>query len=79
MEKKNDNDDELISPEVILSAIEGNEKAVQEVLDFYDRLIHAKFKYISRRKGVNISYMPLDDMKQEVRVVLYKAIQKFDT
>ena len=49
------------------------------MLDFYDRLIHAKFKYISRRKGVNISYMPLDDMKQEVRVVLYKAIQKFDT
>ena len=44
MEKKNDKDDELISPEVILSAIEGNEKAVQEVLDFYDRLIHAKFK-----------------------------------
>ena len=77
MEKKND--DELISPEVILSAIDGNENAVQEVLDYYDRLIHAKFKYISRRKGVNIPYMPLDDMKQEVRVVLYKAIQKFDT
>lgn len=32
MEKKND--DELISPEVILSAIDGNENAVQEVLDY---------------------------------------------
>lgn len=73
------NEEELLAPEIILSAIEGNEEAVREVLDFYDRLIHAKFKYISRRKGVNISYMPLDDMKQEVRVVLYKAIQKFDT
>lgn len=76
---KNMNEEELLAPEIILSAIEGNEEAVREVLDFYDRLIHAKFKYISRRKGVNISYMPLDDMKQEVRVVLYKAIQKFDT
>ena len=53
MEKKKNNS--LLPPDIILGAVEGREEALQEVLSYYDRLVHAKFQYITREKGINIS------------------------
>ncbi len=67
----------LLAPEVIFSAVDGNEQAMMEVIEFYNQLIHFKFKNIARKKGVPIFYMPLEDMKQEVKLSLCKGIPKF--
>lgn len=75
VEKKKNNS--LLLPDIILGAVEGREEALQEVLSYYDRLVHAKFQYITREKGINISYMPLADMKQETRAELVEKIKKF--
>ncbi len=75
MEKKKN--ESLLPPDIILEAVAGNEEALQEVVSFYDRLVHAKFQYITRKKGINISYMPLADMKQETRAELVEKIRKF--
>lgn len=75
MEKKEN--EMLLPPDTILEAVAGSHEALQEVVDYYDRFIHAKFNYITRKKGINISYMPLEDMKQETRAELVDKIKKF--
>lgn len=67
----------LLPPDTILEAVAGSHEALQEVVDYYDGLIHAKFHYITGEKGINISYMPLADMKQETRAALVDKIKKF--
>lgn len=75
MEKKEN--EMLLPPDTILEAVAGSHEALQEVVDYYDGFIHAKFNYITRKKGINISYMPLEDMKQETRAELVEKIKKF--
>lgn len=75
MEKKKN--DGLLPPGTILEAVAGKHEALQEVVEHYDGLIHAKFNYIARKKGINISYMPLADMEQETRAELVDKIKKF--
>ncbi len=73
------NEKELLSPEIIFNAVAGEEQAIREVLEFYEKQIYIKFQCIARKQGINISHMPLEDMKQEVQLDLCKAIRKFNT
>lgn len=73
------NEKELLSPEIILNAVAGEEQAIREVLEFYEKQIYTKFQCIARKQGINIFHMPLEDMKQEVQLDLCKAIRKFNT
>lgn len=75
MEKKEN--EMLLPPDTILEAVAGSHEALQEVVDYYDGLIQAKFNYITNKKGINSSYMPLADMEQETRAELVDKIKKF--
>ncbi len=68
---------ELLSQEIILEAIKGNEKAVYKVVKYYQKKIHNTLIYTARKKGINISYMPLADMEQEAMIHLICAVKKF--
>lgn len=68
---------ELLTQEIILLAIKGNEKAVYKVIQYYQKKIHNTFIYIAQKKGINISYMPLADMEQEAMIHLILAVKKF--
>lgn len=68
---------ELLPQEIILEAVKGNEKVVYKVLRYYQNKIHKQLIYTARKKGINISYMPLEDMEQEAMIHLICAVQKF--
>lgn len=68
---------ELLSQEIILEVVKGNEKAVYKVVRYYEKKIHNTLIYIARKKGINISYMPLADMEQEVAIHLILAVKRF--
>lgn len=68
---------ELLPPDMILRAVTGDRDAIQEVIDHYEKQIHADFVYLSQKQGIHISHMPLADMEQEVRIHLINAVKKF--
>lgn len=68
---------ELLTQDIILLAIKGNEKAVYKVIQYYQKKIHNTFIYTAQKKGINISYMPLADMEQEAMIHLILAVKKF--
>ena len=40
------NKKELLSPEIILNAVAGEEQAIREVLEFYEKQIYTKFQCV---------------------------------
>ncbi len=68
---------ELLSQKIILEVVKGNEKAVYKVVRYYEKKIHNTFISTARKKGINISYMPLADMEQEVVIHLIIAVKRF--
>ncbi len=76
MEEKK-NKQEIMPQETILKALEEDKDAIQEVIQHYEKRIHDDLVYLAQKQGINLSYMPLADMEQEVRIHLVKALKKF--
>ena len=70
------NKTELLPPEVIIAAIEGDAQAILQVLNHYEKLIEYKLNKWVERFNLNPDLVPLEDMKQEVRILLILAMKK---
>lgn len=75
MQKKNNGG--KLPAGVIALAVIGDEKAMQEVFDQYDRLISYILFCEIRSWQLNSTLMPIEDMEQQVKADLVKAIRKF--
>lgn len=62
---------------VIALAVIGDEDAMQEVFNQYDRLINYILFCEIRNWQLNSTLMPIEDMEQQVKADLVKAIKKF--
>lgn len=74
---KRKNNQELLPPEIIIGALDGDSEAMQEVIKHFEKKIHDNFVYQAQKRGIKVSHLPLVDMEQEVRIHLMKAIRKF--
>ncbi len=63
--------------ELIVKAVAGDRDAMEQVIQHYEKRIHDDLVFLAQKEGINLSYMPLADMEQEVRIHLVKAIKKF--
>lgn len=71
------NESGKLSVQVIAMASIGDEEAMQAVFEKYDGLIsYILFKEIKSWK-LNSRLIPIEDMQQQVRADLIKAIRKF--
>lgn len=75
MQKKNNGG--KLPAGVIALAVIGDEKAMQDVFNQYDRLINYILVCEIRRWQLNSTLMPIEDMEQQVKADLVKAIRKF--
>lgn len=62
---------------VIALAVIGDEDAMQEVFNQYDRLINYILFCEIRNWQLNSTLMPIEDMEQQVKADLVKAIKRF--
>ena len=62
---------------VIALAVIGDEDAMQEVFDQYDRLINYILFCEIRNWQLNSTLIPVEDIVQQVKADLVKAIRKF--
>ena len=68
---------EKLPAHVIALAAIGDEGAMKEVFEQYDDLISFILIQEIKRWQLNIKLMPIEDMEQQVRADLVKAIRKF--
>lgn len=62
---------------VIALAVIGDKAALKEVFDRYDGLIGYILIREIKRWQLNVKLVPVEDMEQQVRADLVKAIRKF--
>lgn len=74
--RKRKNKQKVMPQETVLKALEGDKDAIQEVIQHYEKRIHDDLVYLAQKKEINLSYMPLADMEQEVRLHLVHALKK---
>lgn len=67
---------ELLPPEVVLAAVEGDTQAILQVLNHYEKLIEYKLKKWIERFELDPKLVPIEDMKQEVLILLILAMRK---
>lgn len=67
---------ELLPPEVILAAVEGDAQATLQVLNHYEKLIEYKLRKSMRQFNLNPDIVPIEDMKQDLFILLILAIRK---
>ena len=75
MQKKNNGG--KLPAGVIALAVIGDEGAMQEVFDQYERLINYILFCEIRSWQLNSTLMPIEDMEQQVKADLVKDIRKF--
>lgn len=75
MQKKNEGG--KLSVQVIALAAIGDEDAMQEVFDQYDGLISYILFHEINSWQLNSNLMPIEDMEQQVKADLIKAIRTF--
>ncbi len=75
--RKKKNKQERMPQELIVKAVAGDRDAMEQVIQHYEKRIHDDLVFLAQKEGINLSYMPLADMEQEVRIHLVKAIKKF--
>ena len=68
---------EKLPAHVIALAVIGDEGALKEVFKQYDDLISYILIQEIKRWQLNIKLIPIEDMDQQVRADLVKAIRKF--
>lgn len=74
--KEKESKTELLSPEVVLAAVEGDTQAILQVLNHYETLIEYKLNERIKKLNLNPKIVPIEDMKQEVLILLILAIRK---
>ncbi len=67
---------ELLPPEVVLAAVEGDTQAILQVLNHYEKLIEYKLKKWIEKFDLDPKLVPVEDMKQEVLILLILAMRK---
>lgn len=75
MQKRNEKD--MLPVHVIAMASIGDEEAMQTVFDRYDGLISRILIKEIKSWQLNSELMPIEDMQQQVRADLVKAVRKF--
>lgn len=75
--RKKKNKQERMPQELIVKAVAGDRDAMEQVIQHYEKRIHDDLVFLAQKEGINLSYMPLADMEQEVRIHLVKALKKF--
>ena len=71
------NEERKLSAQVIAMAAIGDEKAMQEVFDQYEGLVSYILIHEINSWQLNIALMPIEDMEQQVKADLVRAIRKF--
>ncbi len=74
--KEKESKTELLPPEVVLAAVEGDTQAILQVLNHYETLIEYKLNERIKKLNLNPKIVPIEDMKQEVLILLILAIRK---
>ncbi len=74
--KEKESKTELLPPEVVLAAVEGDTQAILQVLNHYETLIEYKLNERIKKLNLNPKIVPIEDMKQEVLILLILAIKK---
>lgn len=74
--KEKESKAELLPPEVVLAAVEGDTQAILQVLNHYETLIEYKLNERIKKLNLNPKIVPIEDMKQEVLILLILAIRK---
>ena len=76
--KEKESKTELLPPEVVLAAVEGDTQAILQVLNHYETLIEYKLNERIKKLNLNPKIVPIEDMKQEVLILLILAIKKME-
>ncbi len=71
--RKKKNKQERMPQELIVKAVAGDRDAMEQVIQHYEKRIHDDLVFLAQKEGINLSYMPLADMEQEVRIHLVKV------
>ena len=78
MEKKEYNKERKLLPEyIIIEALNGENNAKRRILEYYRGYIIYFIGVSLREKILNPSYVPVDDIVQEVSLEVLEAIKRF--
>lgn len=75
MDKENE---ELLPIQLIIDAIDGDEKAIVSVLENYDVFMDKVVEKVANNMQIDLKLLSREDIKQETKEEVMKGIRKFD-
>lgn len=77
MDKNNDKSYSYLPEKTICRVMDGDSEALTDALRFYDGYASYLLDYVLTHYHISKRIAPYEDMMQEIRIELFKAIRKF--